>query len=259
VRGAAAKAGHRVLAAWGLGLLLAGCVGAPPPAPPAPPISPELALELARRWTADWEAFPGLRAAVDLTVRNRRGTERIAGVLLVAPTGLRLEVATPFGLPAFVGTASPDGITVYRVLERRAETASATPEATARWLGVPLPPMALLRLLVGHVPLPADPGTIAVAAAPTPHLTWAADGIRYRVWPTPEGRPGRVALDTGAAAPLMAEFQWSVGGTLVSVQVDAPAGGAALALRYVSAEYAATPPEAFRLTLPPDVPVRRLD
>lgn len=250
----------RVLVALSLGLLLAGCAARPPAPPPTTArIPPERALDLARHWAAEWEAFPGLRAAVDLTVRNRRGTERVAAVVLVAPTALRLEVATPFGLPALIGTATPDGITLYRVLERRAESASATAEAGARWLGIPLAPVTLLRLLVGHVPLPPDPTTIAVAETPTPYLAWDVDGIHYRVWPTPEGRPGRVTLDTGAAAQLTADFEWSVSGTLVSVRLEAPARGAELALRYVSAEYAAHPPEAFRLTLPPDVPVRHLD
>jgi hypothetical protein len=32
-----------------------------------------------------------------------------------------------------------------------------------------------------------------------------------------------------------------------------------LTVRYLSAEYVENPPEAFRLVLPPDIPVQRLD
>jgi len=35
--------------------------------------------------------------------------------------------------------------------------------------------------------------------------------------------------------------------------------GAELAVRYLSVEYRESPPEAFRLTLPPDIPIQRLD
>jgi hypothetical protein len=243
----------------GLGLLLASCAVAPPGPAPVASIPPERATELARRWAADWEIFRGLRAAVDLRLRNRRGTERVAAVLLVAPSALRLEVATPFGLPAVVGTATTDGITIYRVLDRRAQTASASPEASARWLGIPLAPPTLIRLLVGIVPVPADPSAVAVVASSAPHLAWIADGIHYQAWPTAEGRPARVRLDAGGADHLTAEFEWASSGALLGVRLEAPERGAELVLRYLSAEQVTNPPEAFRLTLPPDVPVQRLD
>src|SRR4029453_15169179 len=67
---------------------------APRPVPSAAvPIAPGQAVELARRWAAEWESFPGIRAATDLTIKNRRRTERAAALLLVSPAGLRLEVA----------------------------------------------------------------------------------------------------------------------------------------------------------------------
>jgi hypothetical protein len=240
--------------------VLGSCAAAPPPAPPAPsPLGRERVAELARRWAADWEAFSGLRAAVELRVRTRRSNERVAALLLLAPTALRVEVATPFGLPAFVGTAGPDGIALFHALERRAQTASATPEAVARWLGIPVPPGVLIRLLAGSVPLPPDPSSITLAETPEPHLAWVVDGIRYRVWPTAEGRPGRVALGVGTADRLTAELDWSLGGALAALRVEAPERGAELVLRYLSAEPTVPPPDAFRLTLPADIPVRRLD
>jgi hypothetical protein len=259
VRGPAGRGARRAALALALALGLARCATTPSAPPAAAPIPSGQALELARRWAAEWEAFPGLRAAIDLTIKNRRGSERAAALLLVAPIGLRVEVTTPFGLPAVVATAGPDDITVFRVLERRAHTARPSPAAVERWLGVALAPATLIRLLVGNVAPPADPRTIAVENTPTPHLTWTDDGIRHRVWVTADGQPGRLLLDAAGGDRLVADFEWSVTGGLAGVRVEAPERGAELTVRYLSAEYVQSPPEAFRLVLPPDVPVQRLD
>jgi hypothetical protein len=92
-----------------------------------------------------------MRAAIDLTVKNRRGSERVAALLLMAPTALRVEVATPFWLPALVATAGPDDITIFRVLERRAHTTRPSPAAVERGSGRAAAG-DLIRLLVGNVP-----------------------------------------------------------------------------------------------------------
>jgi hypothetical protein len=242
-------------------LSVAGCATAPPAPPAAAPIPPGRAAELAERWAAEWASFPGLRAAIDLTAKNRRQSERVAALVLLAPTALRVEVATPFGLPALVATANPDEIMIFRVLERRAQTTRPTPDAVERWLGVPLPPLMLIRLLAGNVPTPADPQLITVESTPSAHLAWTDTGVRHRVWVSAEGRPARLLLERadGDADRLAADFEWGLGGRLVALRIEAPAKGAELTVRYLSVEYLESPPEAFRLTLPPDIPVQRLD
>jgi hypothetical protein len=201
-----------------------------------------------------------MRGAIDLTAKNRRGSERVSALLLLAPTALRLEVATPFGLPALVATATPDEIVIFRVLERRAQTARPSPANVERWLGIPLPPVTLIRLLAGNIAAPTDPQAIAVESEPGPHLTWTDDGVRHRVWVNAEGRPARLLLErAGGGDRLTADFEWSVAGGLVALRVEAPERGAELAVRYLSVEYRESPPEAFRLTLPPDIPIQRLD
>jgi hypothetical protein len=201
-----------------------------------------------------------MRAAIDLTVKNRQGSERAAALLLMSPTSLRVEVATPFGLPALVATAGPDDITIFRVLERRAQTARPSPEAVEHWLGVALPPSTLIRLLVGNVPPPADPQAITVESTPTPHLAWTEHGIRHQVWITAEGRPARLLLAVpGGGDRLSADFEWSGAGGLLAVLLMAPDRGAELKVRYLSAEYIENPPDAFRLTIPAGVPVQQLD
>jgi hypothetical protein len=222
-------------------------------------IPPEQVPELIRRWAAEWATFPGLRAAVDLTIRNPRGSERTAAALLVAPTGLRVEVATPFGLPAVVATAGPDEITIYRVLDRRAHTARSSSAAVGRWLGVPLPPETLIRLLVGNVATPADPRAITTESTPSPHLAWREDGARYQLWVTTDGRPARLVLQGSGGDRLLAEFNWTPSGGLREVRLEAPDRQALVTVRYLSAEQVEPPPGAFHLTLPPDVPVQPLD
>lgn len=224
-------------------------------------IAPAQAVELARRWATEWASFPGMRAAVDLTVKNRRGSERVSALLLMSATALRVEVATPFGVPALVATAGPDDITIFRVLERRAQTARASAAAVERWLGVALPPATLIRLLVGNVPPPADPRAIVVDTAPSPHLTWTDGGVRYRAWVTAEGRPARLLLEGagGGGDRLGADFEWTAGDGPAVVRMEAPERGTELTVRYLSAEYVQSPPEAFQLTLPADIPVQRLD
>jgi hypothetical protein len=259
VRGPAGRRAGRVALALALALGLVRCASTPPPPPATAAIRPGQVEELTRRWAAEWAAFPGLRAAIDLTVKTRRRSERAAAVLLVAPTALRVEVTAPFGLPAVVATAGPDEVTIYRVLERRAHTAPASAAAVGRWLGVPLPPETLIRLLIGNVPTPADPQAIAIESAPTPHLAWSADGARYRVWVSDAARPARLTLQAQGGERLVADFSWSAAGGLTEVRVEAPDRDGLLTVRYLSAEYVTPPPDAFQLRLPPDVPVERLD
>jgi hypothetical protein len=57
----------------------------------------------------------------------------------------------------------------------------------------------------------------------------------------------------------VADFEWSGAGGLVAVRLEAPDRAGELTVRYLSAEYVQSPPDAFRLVLPPDVPVERLD
>ena len=242
-----------------LALGLVRCAGVRPATPPSAPIPPGRGAELARRWAAEWEAFPGLRGAIDLTIKSRRVNERAAAVLLVAPTAIRVEVTAPFGLPALVATVDPDEILVYRVFERTAYRAQPSPAAIGRWLGVPLALPTLIRLLVGSLPVPADPGEIMIDDTPSPHLTWTEAGARYRAWVGEDGRPVRLEFQAAGGERLAADFAWVARGGLGGLRVEAPQHEALLTIRYISAEYVQNPPEAFRLVLPAGVPVLPLD
>jgi hypothetical protein len=262
VRGGRAGRGpRRAGVALALTLAFAGCATPPAIPPGAAPVRSDQAAELVQQWAAEWASFQGMRGAIDLTVKNRLGREHVAGLILMSPTALRLEVSTPFGVPALVVTAGPDEITIFRVLDRQAQTARPTPEAVERWLGVALPPSTLIRLLLGNVPPPADPKTVVVEDAPSPHLAWTEDGVRHQVWVTADGRPARLLLDatSGRGSRLTADYEWSPAGGLVEVRLETPEHGAEVTVRYLSAENVEAPPDAFHLVLPPDIPVQRLD
>jgi hypothetical protein len=109
------------------------------------------------------------------------------------------------------------------------------------------------------VPTPADPRAITTESTPTPHLAWSANGARYRLWVTDARRPARLVLQAQGGERLVADFSWSVDGGLAEVRVEAPDRDGLLTVRYLSAEYVTPPADVFRLPLPPDVPVQRLD
>jgi len=242
-----------LLATVALGL--GACATAPDRLPPeaGARLRPEDAAALVRRWDAAWQAFPGLRATVDLTVRRGGRTERAAALLLLSPTHLRLEIATPFGLPALVATGGPGGFTVFRPVERKAWTARPTADAVSRWLGVPMPPELLPRLLAGQVPPPTDPGAVRVARDRGSPITFERGALRVRAWPRSDGQPARVLLENGER--LLVDLEWAVNGALQSVRLEAPGRAAEVLIRYVAGEYVSPPPEAFELILPADIQV----
>ena len=252
ILGPVATAGS--LAALALVVGLAGCAATSPPAPSRVAPVDDKALAFVERWEADWQRFTGLRASVELTVHTPKRDDRASALLLLSPTALRLEVATPFGLPALVATAGPERVVLFRPLERRALTARPTPEATQRWLGVPLAPETLISLLVGHVPSP-DPGTLRVqGGGDDSHLAYERAGIAHQVWVTREGWPARLQIGQRPGVPgVSATFDWTVDGHVQRVSLDAPEREARASVRYVSAEPVSPPPEAFVLALPPDV------
>jgi hypothetical protein len=253
-------------------LLLAGCATVPPPPPPRVALSPEEARQALARWAAARAAFTGLRATVDVTVRRPGHEDRTGALLLLSRQSLRLEVPTPFGLPALVTTVSPDRVVVFRPLDRSAWSGRSSPATVARWLGAPVAPDTLIGLLAGQVPLPRDPAAARVEPDPEPHLAFDQDGFRHRVWVGPDGRPARLVLE--GSERLVATFTWGTGGARhpagaglaeatggapARLDLEAPGREVLVAVRYQRTEAADPPPEAFELTLPSGVRVERVD
>jgi hypothetical protein len=213
---------------------------------------------LVRRWDAEWRQFPGLRAAVDVVVSRAGRAQRTAGALLLSPTRLRLEAITPIGFPAVLVTAGPERVLVFNPMERRAWSAQPTAEAMGRWVGVPVEPAVLIRLLAGHVPLPPDGVPVQLGEDRGPHLAFTHNGVTERVWVTVEGLPARVEFQEGRQR-VLATFARAVTGLLVGVNVEVPARAIEAEVRYLSGETIAVPAEAFELVVPADIPIERVD
>lgn len=238
--------------------LLAGCAAVPAPAPPRVEILPPESVEpLVRRWEAEWRAFPGLRAAVDLDVRRNGRSNRTAGVLVLSPTQLRFEAVTPLGLPALIVVAAPERLTVFSPLERRAWTGRPTLPAMARWLGLPVDPDALIQFLVGRAPVPPESGALQVVLTPSPHLAFQRNGGSYRVWVGAAGHPLRVQVEDGGRVTVA--FERGVDGALQSLTVEVPTRAFRAQLRYLWAEFVAPPPDVFELVIPPGVPIEPIE
>jgi hypothetical protein len=251
---------RRPLPALAVLLLLgaAGCATAPERlAPVLGGVPADQVDALVRRWEADWREFRGLRAAVDLTVVRSGRAQRTAGALLVSPTHLRFEAITPLGFPAIVVTAGPDRLLVFSPTERRAWSARPTAEAMNRWLGVPLEPQTLTRILTGHVPALPDGTPVRVTQDRGPHLVFERAGVTQRVWVTAEGRPARLELANGQR--VTATFDRTVDGQIASVTLEVPRQSVEAQVRYISGDSVALPLEAFEITVPPGVVIERVD
>ncbi|HEV8308300.1 MAG TPA: hypothetical protein VGW35_11595 [Methylomirabilota bacterium] len=249
---------RRLGALTALVLLASSCASVPERRPPVlGGVAAGEAAELVRRWEREWQAFSGLRAAVDLTVVRQGRAQRSAGALLVSPTRLRFEAISPLGLPALIVTTGPESLTIYSPTERKAWRARPTPESMNRWLGVPVRPETLIRLLAGHVPTPPPGVAVRVAEDRGAHIVFEADGARQRVWVTAEGQPARLQLENGER--LTVTFERALGGGLQELVVEAPGRSLEAHLRYVSGENMAPPPDAFELPIPPGVPIEAVD
>ena len=241
-----------------LALGLAACAAVPPPPPPLPPLAVPEARELLRHWEAAWDRFPGLRAAVELSFSRGGQTQRTAGVLLLAPAGLRFEALSPFGLPLLIVAANGKTVTIWRIAEGRAVIAPATAEGVARWLQLPLAPDDLLRLLTGQVrPLPEAESIRTGLDDGVPRVELARGALRQRVWVGAGRAPARVEF-TGDQH-LEAFFERGPEGGLRAVRLAAPERGMEVHLRYRTVEVGIVPAEVFALRLPAEVTVQRVD
>jgi hypothetical protein len=235
-------------------VLLAGCAAVPSAGPPpAGTLPPEGVDALVRRWDAEWGAFQGLRAAIDLDVSQQGRAQRTAGALVLTATHLRFEALTPFGLPALIVVAAPERLTVFNPAERRAWTGRPSQAAMTRWLGLPVEPAALIALLLGRAPQPPDAAAVRVMDGRSPHLVFQRGSGTYRVWLGSDGNPLRVQIEDGASVTVA--FERNVDGGLYGFTAEVPAQAVRARLRYLAVEAGAPPPDVFDLVIPPGVAI----
>lgn len=172
-----------------------------------------------------WAAFGDLRTLADLTIRRRGRAQRLSGPLLLrAPEGLRFEALTPLGPPAVVICSNRDVVTIWEVLQNRAYLMPATPDATARWLGLPLAVEDLVALLSGNVRPFADASSGA--------LTDGEGDLGSLLTLTGPTGTQRIWFDPASGKPRQVEWAEGRGGTRVAFAAGEPAG----------------PPQGLRLT-----------
>jgi hypothetical protein len=164
---------------------------------------------------------------------------------------------TPVGFPIFVLVLGPERLLVLNLADRQGWSATPTPQAVGRWLGAPIPPEALIRLLAGFAPPPPDGAPARAGQDRGPHLLFQDGHLTERIWVTPTGLPARVELENGRR--ITATFDRTVDGHVQSVTMDIPGESVEIYLRYLSGEYVTPPASAFEIAVPPDIPIERLD
>jgi len=191
----------------GLGctLVLAGCVSAPPARPPVSAEARAAYALIERRW----EEWKDLRTLAEIRIRRDKRVQRLSGVLLLrAPSSLRFEALSPFGIPIIVVAGDEKTLTVWQVLDERAYTLPASPDANRRWLGLAMGADELAALLSGRVlPLKAPLEVNLLPADDAgPSLSLRGANATQRIWFDPASGQAREVQWTGGANPARVVF-----------------------------------------------------
>ncbi len=126
-----------------------------------------------------------------------------AVLLWKAPDALRMEILSPFGSPVFVVVARGDELRAFSVLRGRYYAGRADRESMARWLGLPVSPAMMLRILQGGVPVLSGDETAGA------RLGWDDEMGALRLDVPPEAGGGRrqvAFLDLKRFEPLRVQL-----------------------------------------------------
>jgi outer membrane lipoprotein-sorting protein len=209
-----------------------------------------------------WQTFSDLRTLADLDIRRGNQVRRLTGPLLLrAPGSLRFEALTPLGLPALVVTSDPETVTIWEVLEGRAYLLSPTPDATGRWLGVPVGAEDLVALLSGHVrPLSqASSGVLHPADGLGSTLSLAGPDGTQRIWFDPATGQARQVEWTGRRQGAKVVFSGEAADLPQQVSLATLDGSLEVTLRYRGPRLdTGLDPALMRLNLPEDVRIQDL-
>lgn len=227
--------------------------------PPGPPLSAD--AEAARALIEGrWQLFGDLRTLAELAIRRGARTQRLAGPLLLrAPGSLRFEALTPLGPPALVITSDPDMVTIWEVLQHRARLLSPTPEATGRWLGLPLGAEDLVALLSGNVRPMLDPSSGALTGAGASLRLTGPDGTQ-QIWFDPAtGRPRQVEWSGWRLAARVVFSHGDPGEPPRGLELAALDGSLEVHVRYHGPRMdSGFDPGLLRVKLPEDVAIQDL-
>lgn len=204
--------------------LLAGCATAI--APPRQPIAPDArrALDLL---AARWQAFDDLRTLADVTVKRADDARRLMGILLVkAPASVRFEALSPFGQPFLFVTLHEGRLTSYDAASNEFLVGPATPETTARLLGLPFEPDDLVGVLAGLAPPLGDMRAAEMLPADDLGPSVEMHGLthRKRVWLDLETGIVRQQEIIGGRYEARVTYERDAGGGLLGFTLSAAQG-----------------------------------
>lgn len=210
-----------------------------------------------------WQTFGDLRTLADLTIQRNGKTQRLSGPLLLrAPASLRFEALTPVGPPALIVTSDTDLVTIWEVLQNRAYFLSATPEANAQWIGLPLGAEDLVALLSGNVrPLPEPTsGTLTTEQGSESSLSLKDSDGTQRIWFDPAtGQARQVEWTGGRLAARIAFRQGDPGEPPQGVRLARLDGSLEVDIRYRNPRMdSGFDPGLLRVKLPEDVRIQDL-
>jgi len=191
--------------------LLAACAVVPGPPTAGLPrqwAGPEAFLD---RLAADEAAVSTVRALASVRYEGLAGRGSATQVIVVAlPDRARLETLSPIGTAVLLLAIRGDELTVYAPARHEYGVGRATRETLGRLAQLPVPPGALLRLLVGLPPLRIRPGDprVQLAVEATAIRVESVDGPFWqRVWSDPDGvAPERGEL--GEPSGLLLKFEF---------------------------------------------------
>ncbi len=198
--------GRPVLGVWIAGIVVVhGCALLRPRAPVVPTSAAALTEALADRRGA----VSSLRARAHV----RSGLARVwtrEAVVVRRPSGVRIDVLSPFGLTLALGTEG-SVLWAFRPGDATRYEGPASAANMARFLGTPIAIADLVDILLGVPPLRRTVGdpTLALTRDRQYRLDQVVEGGEQRLWFTPdthvltrveELRDGTVALQAGFAA-----------------------------------------------------------
>ena len=256
--------------------LLWGCGGrrqvalapAPPPAFPASvPADPFWQQLLQHR-----VALENLKGLARVQARTDKGSVALDDVVVVArhAEALRLEGIGPFGQPLFLFVTDGEWLALHMIRDSRLVVGSASARNLERLFGIAVAPQALLRLLLGDVPLNPLPtgGDVAYQQDERLYLwesTQPAPDPTYRVWFHPQGlHPVRFEMEEAAGSVVMrvtyGDFQ-RYGDILLPARIDVvePTTQRQAIWRYTDVQLnTEVSADLFRVNPPPQTEILRL-
>ena len=172
--------------------LLCGCSMLPRLRPPAPAPSRPVFVPAAPFWeklAARRGALQSVKGLAHVQAVTGRGSVTLDDVVVVArqPQALRLEGIGPFGQPLFLFVTNGDGLELYLIRQNRLVRGRATSGNFQRLFGIGVAPQALVRVLLGDVPLDPLPtgGDLLYLQTEGLYLWEGAQAgpyPKYRVW-----------------------------------------------------------------------------